>query len=208
MPARARWAWSGTCSGTGTLRPRAISTLGCARARLPANTIASSNITGRREPSRADAMPKALRMPLRSWPLVDQSTWKRAIAPIDYFDDLALAARWSAKTRYQAQSAYGRWLTFLRDHFPEALQLPLAERVDTARARVYIETLAARITSMSIAAELGHLVLMLSVLAPRNDWSWLRQWQYRYQKQAVVRDKRSNMVHPVRLLELGIALMD
>ena len=58
---------------------------------------------------------------------------------------------------------------------------------------------------MSVAAELGHLILMLSVLAPRSDWGWLRQWQYRYQKRAVARDKRSKMVHPVRLLELGLA---
>jgi integrase/recombinase XerD len=153
-------------------------------------------------------VPTALRLPLADWPLIDRSIWERATLPIDYFDDLAPAARWSAKTRYQAQAAYGRWLAFLRDHFPEALQLPLAGRADRERAGAYVETLATRITSMSIAAELGHLIMMLSVLAPRQPWGWLRQWQYRFQKQAVAREKRDKMVHPVRLLELGIGLMD
>jgi integrase/recombinase XerD len=153
-------------------------------------------------------VPKALRLPLELWPPVDRSAWKRATAPVDYFDDLAPAARWSVKTRYQAQAAYGRWLAFVQAHFPETLQLPPEECVAPARVRVYVEALATRVTPMSIAAELGHLVLMLSVLAPQRDWTWLRQWQYRYQKRAVAREKRHKMVHPVRLLELGIGLMD
>jgi integrase len=153
-------------------------------------------------------MPKALRLPLDHWPPADRSAWERVTAPVDYFDDLAPAARWSQKTRYQAQAAYGRWLAFLRDRFPEALTLAPAERVDRVRAGVYVEALAVRVAAMSVAAELGHLIMMLGVLAPREAWGWLRQWQYRYQKQAVGRDKRGRMVHPVRLLELGIGLMD
>jgi len=153
-------------------------------------------------------MPRALRLPLNMWPSSDRSAWERATAALDYFDDLAPAARWSPKTRYQAQAAYGRWLAFLRDRFPETLQFPIAERVDAARTRAYVELLAPRITPMSIAAELGHLILMLTVLAPRSDWTWLRQWQYRYQKRAGAREKRHKMVHPARLLELGLALMD
>ena len=61
---------------------------------------------------------------------------------------------------------------------------------------------------MSIAAELGHLILALRKLAPGTDWGWLRQWQYRYEKAAVPREKRHKMVHPSRLIELGRTLMD
>ncbi len=153
-------------------------------------------------------MPKAIRLLLGAWPAVDRATWERATAAVDYFDDLAPAARWSAETRYRAQAAYGRWLAFVLDRFPEVLQQPPAERVDAVRARVYVETLATRITAIGIASEIGYLILMLSVLAPRERWTWLRRWQYRYQKRAIAREKRHKMVHPVQLLELGLALMD
>jgi site-specific recombinase XerD len=61
---------------------------------------------------------------------------------------------------------------------------------------------------MSVAAELQHLLLALGVLAPHADWAWLRAWQYAYQKRARPRDKRSKIVDPRRLVELGRALMD
>ena len=88
------------------------------------------------------------------------------------------------------------------------LQSSLEDRADRVRIRAYVETLALRIKPMSIAAELGHLILALRKLAPRTDWSWLRQWQYRYEKAAVPREKRHKMVHPSRLIELGRTLMD
>ena len=158
--------------------------------------------------SRANAMPKALRLALNDWPQIDRSIWERATAPIDYFDDLAPAARWSAKTRYQAQAAYGRWLAFLRDRFPEALQLPLAERVDRERAGAlrrdarhahYVDEHRRRARPPDHDVERPGAARRLG---------WLRQWQYRYQKRAVARDKRDKIVHPARLLELGLALMD
>lgn len=46
------------------------------------------------------------------------------------------------------------------------------------------------------------------VLAPTNDLRWLRAWQYRWQKAAEPREKRSKMVHAKRLVALGLQLMD
>jgi integrase/recombinase XerD len=153
-------------------------------------------------------MPKAIRLPIDLWPPADRERWLRITMAIDFFDAAATAAHWSAKTRSQAQAAYGRWLSFLNREFPATLRSSLEDRADRARVRAYVEALAARIKPMSIAAELGHLILALRKLAPSTDWSWLRQWQYRYEKAAVPREKRYKMVHPSRLVELGRTLMD
>ncbi|MBK6599918.1 MAG: site-specific integrase [Proteobacteria bacterium] len=153
-------------------------------------------------------MPRARKLPIDLWPAADRDRWQRATVAVDFFDVDASAAHWSTKTRYQAQAAYGRWLSYLTAAHPAALRLPAAERTDRVRVHDYVVTLADRITAMSIAAELGHLILALRNLAPDADWTWLRQWQYRYEKAAVPREKRHKMVHPSRLIELGRALMD
>jgi integrase/recombinase XerD len=153
-------------------------------------------------------MPKAIRLPIDLWPATDRERWLRMTTAIDFFDVAASAAHWSAKTRYQAQAAYGRWLSFLIREYPATLRLSLEDRADRVRVRAYVETLAARIKPMSVAAELGHLILALRKLASDTDWGWLRRWQYRYEKTAVPREKRHQMVHPSRLIELGRTLMD
>ena len=123
-------------------------------------------------------MPRRFRLPLAQWPEPDRLAWQRAITPLDYFDTLAPAGHWSTKTKYQAEAAYGRWLAFLHMNEPDALLLSPAVRDNPARLHRYVEALTHRLRPMSIAAELGHLVLMLRILAPDVDWSWLRALQY------------------------------
>jgi integrase len=153
-------------------------------------------------------LPKTLQLPLHEWPCADRDVWGRATTAVDYFDEFAPSARWSPMTQRQARCAYGRWLGFVRRNFPKALDEPAAQRFDRERARLYVGDLAQRLTPMGVAAELGHMILMLRVQAPDLDWSWLRSLQYRYQKRAVPRDTREKMVHPARLIELGRSLMD
>ena len=152
-------------------------------------------------------MPKAIRLELARWPESDRQCWATANATGDFFADGNLAAHWSPKTRYQAQAAYGRWLEFVDEHFPDALALPIEDRVDRERLGAYVETLASRVKPMSVAAELGHLILALSALTPGTDWSWIRKVQYRFERAAVPQEKRHRMVHPSRLIELGFKLM-
>jgi hypothetical protein len=153
-------------------------------------------------------MPNRLGLPLDAWPADDLAAWQRATTRIDYFDDEAAAGHWSAATRYQAQSAYGRWLAFVRDRLPEALALPPGERMNPDRARQYVQHITARLSDAGISSELGHLIMALRAVATDVDWSWLRRWQYSYQQRAVPREKRNKIVHPSRLITLGRDLMD
>ena len=49
-------------------------------------------------------MPTRIGLLVAAWPQRDWAAWHRAITPVDYFDQEAVAAHWSLKTRYQAQS--------------------------------------------------------------------------------------------------------
>jgi len=152
-------------------------------------------------------MPRRIGLTLDQWPDADRAAWERTTAPNDVFDTAAIAARWREKTRAQARYAYARWLTYLRDREPNALESPPAERLTPDRLEQYTLRLRQRLCEMSIAAELQHLSLALRALAPDIDWSWLRQRQYAVQKRARPREKRHKIVDPRRLVVLGNELM-
>jgi integrase len=153
-------------------------------------------------------MPNRIALLADAWPERDRDAWHRAITPVDYFDEEAVAAHWSEKTRYQAQAAYGRWLAFVHDHLHSVFELSPRERMDAERGRQYVEHIGTRISDMGISSELGHLILALRAIAPEADCSWLRNWQYAYQRRAIPREKRNKIVHPLRLIKLGRDLMD
>lgn len=153
-------------------------------------------------------MPKRLGLRLSEWPSADRAAWSRATTAADYFDDEALAANWRPKTRASAASAYGRWLAYLKGHRSALLQQPLDARPNEQVVGDYVSVLAARVRAMSVAAELNHLVLALTAMAPNIDWKWLRRIQSAWQRRAQRRDLRPRMVHPARLLALGVVLME
>lgn len=153
-------------------------------------------------------MPRRIGLAMDEWPDEDRVAWERATASADVFDTIAVAARWRQKSRDQARYAYGRWLAHLHHHDPGALACPATARVTPSRLQDYVTRLEKRISTMGIAAELQHLALALRAVAPADDWAWLRQRQYTYQRQARPREKRHKIVDPRRLVELGEQLMD
>src|SRR4051794_35968345 len=127
-------------------------------------------------------MPNRIGLKFAEWPDADKIAWLKATASKDFFDTEARAAHWRPKSRLQAFYGYGRWLGFLAQHSPEALLLRAADRVDRASVKNFVDALAQRIAPMSVAADLNHLLLALSVIAPAGDWTWLREWQARWER--------------------------
>jgi integrase len=147
-------------------------------------------------------------IPAGAWPAEDQALWERAFARGSIFDDRPASSDWRPATRRQAYYAYGRWLGYLSTADPKALREPAVARVTEERARAYFEARAVRLSAMGLAAELQHLLLALRAIAPNVDWSWLRDWQTSVQRRARPHDKRAKLVDPLRLWQLGLALMD
>ena len=129
-------------------------------------------------------MPRRMGLSLSEWPRLDLGSWSRAVASASFFDERAVAAHWRPKTRMQAEYAHGRWLAYLRDQDPALPGLPPEARDTPERMQHYVETLALRLTGMSIAAELQHLSLAFRAISPKVDWSWVRKRQSAYQQRA------------------------
>src|SRR5687767_653118 len=127
-------------------------------------------------------MPRRIGLTFAEWPQADRAAWNRAFASVGFFDEGASAAHWRPKTRQQAQYAYARWLAHLKEHDSQALNEHPAARTTIDRVREYVEQLKGRMTPMSVAAQLQHLLLAFKAIAPEGDWSWLRRWQSAYQK--------------------------
>lgn len=152
-------------------------------------------------------MPQRIGLRWADWPPQDRVAWAAAFdeagGPLD---ESGPAAEWRPKTIDDARYEYGRWLTFITQHDSGALLLMPAARVSEATIRAYVVTLHARVSAMSVAAALHHLVLALRAMCP-GDWSWLRRIQQKIANKARPRDKRARMVSGHRLYALGWQLM-
>jgi integrase len=108
-----------------------------------------------------------------SWPLQDHELWRAA------FEDDGLfaggpASHWAEGSRGSVGASYGRWLGFLRDNAPEALSLPVAERVDRPRVKQYVQLLQTQVGALTTAVYIKHLFLALRAMCPEADLEWLR----------------------------------
>lgn len=113
--------------------------------------------------------------PHNPWPSADQRLWDSAFAaPVDLFDDEARGAALAEATRRDLHYAYTRWLGFLALHEPAALDLPPARRVTVERIRRMVDALTPTNAPKSIGSRLHHLRLALKLMAPDEDWGWLK----------------------------------
>ncbi len=96
-------------------------------------------------------MKRAKVLPPDLWPRADQAAWKAALAGGDPFDDQGPGAHWRPRSRQSISSGYGRWITWLRDNDPEALNLLPADRVTRARMRRFITDLGCEVGPSGVA---------------------------------------------------------
>src|SRR5215471_4867924 len=167
----------------------------CAPGRLGASTTRSLNVASSNYATKGDAMQKnRIGLPFDAWPTIDQTVWHRAITPTTIFTSSALWRQWRKETWRDARYAYGNWLGFLSREHATVLDQEPDKRVTSERLTAFVEALAHRVAPATVATCIGHLILALRVMAPTYDLSALRQLQYRFEKIAKPKDKRSKMV--------------
>jgi integrase len=96
---------------------------------------------------------------------------------------------------------------FLARHEPTALDQPLALRPTPERVGAYLDQLATTVGSVGRHGYLRHLADALRVMAPGQDWAWLRRVVARLEAQRRPRPKPPRLVDAGRLSALGYALM-
>jgi integrase/recombinase XerD len=96
-------------------------------------------------------MRKLKHLALDQWPAADIEAFVRAYEPGDVFDETAgPGAHQSEGTRRMIRTAYRRWLGFLKEHYPDDLLQPPADRITPDRVRAFIDHLGAEVRSTTV----------------------------------------------------------
>jgi integrase/recombinase XerD len=148
-------------------------------------------------------------MKVGDWPEEDRRLWREAVAPADPFsDDGGTRANHSMRSNMKAEKGYGRFLTDLKFHDPEALLEPSIARITPDRVRAYARRLEAIGNgTRTILCRLQELGEMAKAFDPTKDWSFINRVASRIRaRHKPVRDK-SNLRLSDELFELGLELM-
>jgi integrase len=149
-------------------------------------------------------------MPTPEWPEPDRLAWAEALRPVDAFDLVQRpATQWRPATRDVVQSGYGRFLNWLAGQELLDPEASPGSRVTRDRVRAYGADLARTVADYSVVSRIGQLGQALRVMAPDEDWGWVRRASERLRAKAVpARDKRARMRPAHEVLQLGLDLME
>jgi hypothetical protein len=148
-------------------------------------------------------------MPFDEWPQTDRMAWLAAVHDGDPFDGRGPAAHWRPGTMAKVMSSYGRWLTFLQHRQALDPMAQPADRTTPEQLRAFVAELRQQVAPVTLAQRITDLSEALRVMAPGTELPELRRVQRALAARArPVRDKRRRYVHPARLLDLALRLMD
>ena len=149
-------------------------------------------------------------LPIDRWPAEDQRRWGLACKPASLFEDEGgeLADRRSATIRKYAKG-YGRWLTFLAQHDPVALDLAPAARITTPRVKAYHAHL--RETGNGTSTQINRLEELAVVgrfMDPEFSDRYIRRAVSVIRSQSVPVRSKAHLRTSDDLLGLGLSLME
>lgn len=129
---------------------------------------------GRYGPTKA---PERRCLPVAQWPQQDRQDWQAACTPTSILADSGgEMTHLASHTRRKRAQGWGRFLTHLQFHEPEALALPAAERLTRQRVKAYVRRLEELGNgSATILCRLQELVDAAAVLAPDLDTSFINR---------------------------------
>jgi integrase/recombinase XerD len=134
-------------------------------------------------------------LPLCDWPAPDREAWDAAHRRGGLLNDDGLAANWAAATSSIVAEGYGGFLSFLMKNGDLDPNQPPTMRITGLRVENYIAHLRERNHSSTVAARVLQLKEAMRIMAPHEDWRWLRRIQSRLQRMSTpARDDRARLV--------------
>jgi integrase/recombinase XerD len=147
-------------------------------------------------------------MPKVSWPNPDCLAWETAMVVGDVLEPGGAGSDWAPHSRFKIAKGYGRWLTWLLIRDLLDPQTPPAARVTPQLVRDYVVDLRRINAPFTVLARVQELYQAIRVMAPEQDWAWLRSIENRVRHAAIsVHNKRSRVVPAELLCDFGIELM-
>ena len=147
-------------------------------------------------------------LPFAEWPEKDRDLWWRGTAPVGLFEPQQAGSNWAVRSRLKTEHGYGRFLQFLRGAklFDPATEP--TERVTRENVEAYVAELSSCCAPYTVATRMQELCDAMRVLAPGQDWSWMRQLSERlYARAQPSVDKRPRLRPSGELQAFGRKLM-
>lgn len=160
--------------------------------------------------SKSSSSKKRLCLPPQQWPSDDQKHWEKACKPVSFLDDeggeLAPLATASRK-RYEM--GYGRWIGYLVEHQPGALQLNPASRCTKQIVQAYMDYLRdVGNSDGTILCRLEELAVVSSAMDPGFDRAFLDRHVTVLKARAAPVRSKSHVKTSEELVNLGFHLME
>lgn len=147
-----------------------------------------------------------LHLPWAQWPEQDRRLWTRAFVEDDPFAE-DTAAHLSKASKENCLWAYRRFLGYLNNFDPRALDLPPHERLTPPRVRSFAAHIADTSQLSSQAATIDALYRCARFMMPKLNWAWLKALKTRLMRAAPKTSAKGPVITSLQLLALGERLM-
>jgi integrase/recombinase XerD len=145
-----------------------------------------------------------LHLPYANWPASDRLLWDHGFSQDDPFAEIRLAKT----SRDRCMWSWRRFLGFLANNEPEALEIAAAERLTLGRVKPFVTHLTSTNAPNSVAAVIEGLYTAARAMMPDRDWSWLRAIKLRLHAAVPAHSAGGPEITSVQLLVLAFKLMD
>ena len=145
-----------------------------------------------------------LHLPYVYWPKSDRLLWEQGFCQDDPFADVHLAKA----SQERCMWSWRRFLGFLANNEPEALNIAPDERLTIDRLKLFVAHISETNAPNSVASITEGLYTAARVMMPNRDWSWLKAIKSRLAAVVPRRSPVGPVITSVQLLELGLKLMD
>jgi integrase/recombinase XerD len=145
-----------------------------------------------------------LHLPYAAWPSADRLLWEQRFGNDDPFADVRLAKA----TQDHCMWAWRRFLGFLHNNEPEALEIAPAERLTIERTKLFVAHLAESNAGKSVVTWIEGLYTAAHAMIPDRDWTWLKKIKLRLHAAVRAHSPSGPVITSVQLLEVGLKLMD
>ena len=144
-----------------------------------------------------------------NWPREDQALWLASFDRDDPFAETGQRAGLREISNTKVAKGYGRFLTFVNRHDPEALNLLPGDRITPERTKAFVDNMRlAGNGDRTLLARLQELHSAACVMAPKGSFDFIRRMEARIRANAKpVPKKQERFVTSDELLDLGLKLL-
>jgi integrase/recombinase XerD len=153
--------------------------------------------------------PNSAVMPIALWPEEDRALWLQALELDDPFSEFGKRAHLRSISNHKVEKGYGRYLTCLKRHEPEALKDRACERINRNRVKRFVMDMEAEGNrKMTLLARLQELHSIAVILDPGNSFQFIKDFEARIRHRTETsRHEGRCFTATDKLLSLGLKLM-